>query len=239
MHKKKSKVKNKAPIAKKAVIKKIAVKNVVVNDIKRLSQDTKLLLTAPEGREVDFKVKPEGVKADDIIAFANTQGGIILVGVDEINDPAGKQIGGKVVGCNISDQTKMGFINTAASCRPSIDIGITIENTATATPIYRITIPEGKDKPYGTSSGTYKIRADGQNIAIDPTMMTAIILEKETEEFIARFSSAADALLAEINHVHHSLEQQILRVELAVESAEAAAHEATAAAEDAARWTQA
>jgi len=121
---------------------------------------------------------------------------------------------------------RQAFISTAASCRPSIDILVRVENIRTKKPIYRIDIPEGTDKPYCTSSGLYKIRGEGQNIGIDPTMMKAIILERESEEFVARFKAATDELLKQIAIVHSDLAEQIAQAEftasMAIEAAQAA-----------------
>ena len=54
---------------------------------------TKQLLSRPEGLEVDFKRDAEAVKQDDLVAFANSGGGVILVGVDESKGRNGVQKG--------------------------------------------------------------------------------------------------------------------------------------------------
>ena len=199
------------------------------NEYKSISADSQRLIEGQEGRDVDFKVKPDGVKAEDFVALANARGGSILVGVDEQADKNGIQ-SGIVVGCSISDKTRQAFISTAASCRPTIDISVRVENSGTNKPIYRIDVSEGKDKPYCTSSGLYKIRAEGQNVAIDPSLMKAIILDKEAGEFVARFKAAGNELLKQINKVHQDLGRQIQRVEQAAEEATEAARDAEQAA---------
>jgi predicted HTH transcriptional regulator len=202
------------------------------DDYKFLTADTKRLLDGQEGRYIDFKVKPDGVKAEDFVALANAKGGTILVGVDEPADKRAKQHG-VVVGCSINDKTRLSFTNMAASCRPAIDINIRVENSGTKKPIYRIDIPEGKDKPYCTSAGLYKIRVDGQNVAIDPPLMKAIILDQEASEFVERFKSAGDELLKKLDLVHKELGKQITRVEEAADEAAHAANMAEQAARDA------
>ncbi len=133
---------------------------------------------------------------------------------------------------------------------PSIDVQIRIENKATKNPIMRIDIPEGADKPYSTSSGTYKIRSEGRNVGIDPSLMKAMILQSETDEFVKRFRHAATDVIKELSDVRKELSEQIERVRQAAElardtaaraedaaqEATQAAMEATAAAEDAAQW---
>ena len=122
----------------------------------------------------------------------------------------------------------------AASCKPSINIEVHRENTTTKKPILRIDLPEGEMKPYCTGSGTYKLRADGQNVAIDPQLMRAIILQAEADEFVARFKAAGDALVGELNAVHTDLTRQIEIVEAVAAEAAEAARDAQQAADDAA-----
>jgi len=202
------------------------------NEYKNIRVETQRLIDGQEGRDIDFKVKPDGLKAEDFVALANARGGSILVGVEERSGKNGKQYGA-VVGCAINDKVRQAFISTAASCRPAMDISISIENTGSNKPIYRIDVPEGSDKPYCTSAGLYKIRAEGQNIAIDPPLMKAIILEKEAKEFVARFRAAGNELLKQINRVHEDLVEQIQSVELAAHEATEAAQAAEQAALDA------
>lgn len=167
------------------------------NESDTLTLETLALIQGQEGRNVDFKAKPEGVKPEDFVAFANARGGCILVGVEEVRGPEGQQMG-LVVGCPAEDRVRQMFVSMAVSCRPSIDINIRVENLAAGQPVFRIDIPEGRSKPYCTASGIYKTRADGQNIPIDPTMMRALLMEEESEAFLIRFRQAAGDLLEEI-----------------------------------------
>jgi ATP-dependent DNA helicase RecG len=182
---------------------------------------------------VDFKAKPSGVKPEDIVALANARGGTILIGVEERHDARGRQ-GGIIIGCTVTDQDRQALVSMAGSCRPGIDIALRIENTRGSKPILRIDVAAGKAKPYCTSSGTYKIRVDGQNAAIDPALMKAIILESEASVFVSRFKAAADELLDAITRVHLDLTEQLERVELAADQAT----EAATAAEEAAIGAQ-
>jgi predicted HTH transcriptional regulator len=198
------------------------------------------LLKGQESRDVDFKESPGGVDPEDFVAFANASGGTILVGVKEIETQHGLQRG-RVMGCAISDQTKVSFVSKASSCRPAIDIEITVENLRDQ-PIYRIDIPEGTHKPYCTAKGTYKIRSDGRNVAIDPDMMAALILERETEQFVKRFRAAADEVIENLKQMDAKLDTVENVADRAASAAENAmraageamdaAHEAAAAAED-------
>jgi predicted HTH transcriptional regulator len=207
----------------------------VYTDTFELSEDTLKLLAGQEGRSVDFKSRPEGVRPEDFVAFANGQGGTILVGVEEQRDAEGKQ-SGRVVGCLVEDQIRQGFISMATSCRPAIDIQVRVENAGSGKPIFRIDILEGANKPYCTASGLYKIRADGQNVPVDPTLMRAIILEKEADQFVARFKQASEDLLQQVEDVRSDIIGQIGRVEKVAEKAIDAAQAAEKAANEAGMW---
>lgn len=204
---------------------------VAKTEYRKIRSDTKRLLEGQEGREVDFKASHQGVDAEDLVAFANASGGTILVGVKEAETPEGLQRG-EVVGCRISDDIKLLFINRAASCRPPVEIQITVENLQDK-PIYRIDILEGTRKPYCTEKGTYKIRSDGRNLAIDPDMMAALILEREREQFVARFRTAADHVIGSLEQMERRLNQSLARVESVAQSAAEAAEQATQAAGEA------
>lgn len=200
------------------------------SEYKSITAATKRLLQGQEDRDVDFKINPKAIDPEDFVAFANTRGGTILSGVEEQITKEGLQRG-KVRGCKISDKIRQGIISTANSCRPSIDISVQVENSTTTRPILRIDINEGADKPYATSSGLYKMRADGQNIGIDPAMMKALILERESDQFVSRFRHAADDLMDELLKIHFFLSGQIGQLQKTTQQAIEASTEAASAAQ--------
>lgn len=210
------------------------------NEYGHLTEGTRELIEGQEGRNVDFKLDPRAIDAEDIVAFANADGGTILAGVTEIISESGTQRG-RIDGCEVNDGIRQTIMGKASSCRPSVDIRIQVENTSSDRPILRVDIPEGQTKPYCTASGTYKIRSEGRNVAIDPPLMKAMILKSEVDEFVERFKHAGNELLAELHRVETDLASQLQTVRQAAETAsesahraEQAAHEATEAAIDAA-----
>ena len=148
-----------------------------------IAADTSRLLDSREGGEGDFKRSPDAVKPEDLIALANGVGGTILVGVDEAPTEKGLQHG-KVVGCDVGDKALQAIVNAASTCRPAVEVHLSVEN-ARSTPFISIDVPEVAHKPYCTAAGTYKNRADGQNIALEPPLLKAMILHAEADEFIA------------------------------------------------------
>ncbi len=167
-------------IVKPKVKKAVAVKSVI------LPVATSKLLSRSEGLEVDFKRDTEAVKQDDLVAFANSGGGVILVGVDESKGKNGAQKG-KVVGCDVSDRERNKIVSRASQCRPAIAVRVTIETHGKYS-IFRVDIPKGG--LHCTPNGTYKIRRDGQTDIIDPAAMAQIIVELERKRILYYLRSA-------------------------------------------------
>lgn len=172
------------------------------NIFKGLSERAQMLLSREEGGDMDFKRSVSSFKADDIVAFANSKsGGTLMLGIDEVSNDRGRQIG-KIVGCKIDDEAKMTILNRANSCIPPIDIEIFVENDDDI-PFYRVEIPSGKNKPYCTSGGTYKIRDDGQNKTLEPTLLLELFLQQESDTFVNRFQTATSELDSILKVTHN------------------------------------
>ncbi len=183
---------------------------------KGLSDRAKELLMREEGGDMDFKRSASAFKSDDLVAFANSStGGVLLLGVDEMKDERGRQVG-KIVGCKIDDDTKMTILNRAAGCFPPIDIEIYVENDDEI-PFYRIEIPSGKNKPYCTSGGTYKIRDDGQNKTLDPTSLLELFMQQQSGIFMDRFREATKEFTGIIKGTHHLINNHRKGIEKEIE----------------------
>ena len=162
-------------------------------EYKRLSRRTRLLLSQAEGRDVDFKVSPVGVKHKTLIAFANSvSGGAILIGVEEFTSGDGVQRG-RIVGCDVSDSARLQIQNKALSSVPPINIQIFTENLSQR-PILRVEVPSGPNKPYCSQAGEYAIRSDNRNRALQPNELLQLFMERESEQFLSRFKTAVGKL---------------------------------------------
>lgn len=158
-----------------------------------VSQKTKALLNKQEGLDVDYKMTVKGLESTDLVAFANSpNGGTILLGVAEIEEDNGMQKG-KIVGCSVGDKERLFILSKAESCIPPVELNIIIENYARK-PFFRIDIPSGKDKPYCTAAGTYKIRGDGRTNTLLPGRLLSLFLEKHSDLFFNRFREATKEL---------------------------------------------
>ncbi len=176
-----------------------------------LSRRTQQLLNMAEGPRVDFKRDVSGIKSRDLVAFANSiHGGTILIGVDELTSADGVQRG-QVVGCAVDDNARLTLVNKATDCYPTVEIELYVENLASK-PMLRLEIPPGIHKPYCTQYGDYAIRGDGRNRALLPDELLAIFMERESEQFLARFQDAVSRLEQQLVHMRHLLSSGMLDV---------------------------
>lgn len=216
-------------------------------DYPEIRPETRALLENPETREIEYKQSIAGLDASDMVAFANANGGTILIGVQEIEDESGRQRG-EIVGQRGSfDDNRNAMNSMASSCRPPLNITIVREQDGDKF-IYRVDIEKHSSGLCCTSGGRYVRREDGSKKAIDPTTITAIVLEKESTKFIQQLEESGRAFVEELSSGQESLNIQIREVQLAAQTAieaaeraeyaarmaESAAHEASAAAQDAA-----
>lgn len=151
------------------------------------------MINKEEGYEIEFKESLSGLKSEDIVAFANSiTGGVILIGVKDDCDNQGRQVG-TVIGCQINDNGKLSILNRAQSCRPPVNLEIT-STELEGVSIYVIQIPSGEFKPYCTDGGTYRIRGDGQKRSLYPSELLSLFMESERNKFINSFKEATTVL---------------------------------------------
>jgi hypothetical protein len=182
-----------------------------MRSLKGISKKARVCLSSGETMHVEFKEKVSGLESEDLVAFANSEGGgSILIGVKESADLSGMQVGA-IVGHRVDDGTRLQILDKAQSCHPPVQIEIVVENLNDK-PFLRIEIPSGNQKPYSTKSGTYKIRESGRNAALYAPQLLKIFMEKEGNEFKRRFSDAtgqiADRLSALVQSIA-TLEEEI------------------------------
>lgn len=151
------------------------------------------MINKEEGYEVEFKESVAGLKSEDLVAFANSMaGGVILIGVKDSTDSYGRQVG-SIIGSSITDNNKLSILNKAQSCRPPVNVEITTEEIDGEN-IYVIEIPSGEYKPYCTDAGTYRIRGDGQKRSLYPSELLSLFMESERNKFIDSFKAVTKEL---------------------------------------------
>lgn len=120
--------------------------------------DIQSILDTGENNAVEFKtgeVRPESI-AREMVAFANTQGGIILIGVGDDGMP---------VGLSPDKNYEEWIMNIARNnVTPAIQVGYQEYNLGNRI-IAAVNIPRGKDKPYQTLDAKYLVRVGSTNRA--------------------------------------------------------------------------
>lgn len=181
---------------------------------KGISSRAKSALDRTEGLEVEFKESPAGLDSSDLVAFANSDhGGVILIGVKEAQASTGARAG-SIVGCQVGDRTKLAIQGKSESCTPPVAVELYVENSSKV-PFLRIEVPSGRDKPYCTSGGTYKIRGDGCNKAMSPGLLLSMFVERESHEFLARFRRATESLERQMDDLKDDLVYEFSQVDKA------------------------
>lgn len=120
--------------------------------------DTQIFQIIAQGENSGVEFKREDVSADalakEIVAFANSSGGVILLGVED--DSA--------IGGITHSHTKEEWVSNIVSnnVTPALDISSTMVEVE-GKKVFHIEVPKGKDKPYQTNKYQFLIRIGSTN----------------------------------------------------------------------------
>ena len=151
------------------------------------SEKLKLLIAEGEGLTVEFKERYTAKIDRDIVGFANTKGGYILLGVAD---------DGKIVGQKLNNRTKSEIHDLARNCEPPIIISRIIQIGEVAV----IEIPAGDEKPYSCSSGYFR-RLDAVTQKMNQKEVRTLFRQTDTisfEALVCRDLSIKDVSLAKV-----------------------------------------
>lgn len=191
----------------KALTIEVGLLMAIKRRIHNLSKLSRELLAEGESSRSDFKRLPDGISADDLVSFANSEnGGNILAGIDE-HSLEGAQVG-IVRGCDVSDATVLQVLNKAVSCIPPVSINVYIENLDEK-PILRVEVPSSSTKPHCTPKGVYSRRDGARNRPLHPSELLRLFLESEARAFSERFEVAAERITEELTKLESSLNKSI------------------------------
>ncbi len=104
-------------------------------------QELKTLMKEGEGYTLEFKESLGKKFAVEVVAFANSMGGKILIGVDD---------NGNIVGTDTSNNQRANIQNQISQIEPRINVKVEIVDN-----VIIVNVPEGEDKPYSSSEGYY------------------------------------------------------------------------------------
>ncbi|MFH1065314.1 MAG: helix-turn-helix domain-containing protein [Nanoarchaeota archaeon] len=131
-------------------------------------EELELAIAEGEGPAIEFKERYSSKIDEDIVAFATSRGGTILIGIRDDKTITGEKLTGEL---------KARIHTLARNCRPSIEVSVSqIKN------VVAIEVPEGKHKPYSCSSGFFK-RLDAVTQKMDNDEIRAMFAENDTVPF--------------------------------------------------------
>jgi ATP-dependent DNA helicase RecG len=136
------------------------------NDID--SKRVKLLIREGESLTVEFKEKYTSKIDEDIVAFSNTKGGVILLGVCD---------DGIVRGEKLTNEMKGNINSLARNCKPDI-----IVNVMQVEGVVVVEVPEGTEKPYYCGSGYFR-RLNGNSQKMNHEEIRIMFSENEVMPF--------------------------------------------------------
>jgi ATP-dependent DNA helicase RecG len=103
--------------------------------------DLEVILQSGEGYTVEFKRNVNPDMAKELVAFANSSGGRIFIGIED---------DGNAVGIPINNDLSSRVQMMARDCDPAISVELETFNN-----VLIVHVPEGRDKPYRCTNGFY------------------------------------------------------------------------------------
>ena len=104
-----------------------------------------------EGQFTEFKERIDKSFVREVVAFANSIGGRVFIGIDDK---------GIIKGAKLSNKLKSQIIDTALNCDPKIFVDVNYFED-----LIIVTVPESKNKPHSCSAGFYlRVGANSQKL---------------------------------------------------------------------------
>ncbi len=158
----------------------------------RLPSRIQKLIEQGEGRQLDFKKEiPGEIKiAKAMVAFANTKGGTLLVGVNDDRTVTGVR----------ADEERHVLLKAAEFfCKPAISLEIK-EYYLGKRSLLEVIIPEGTDKPYFALGEDNKwwayIRVEDQSLLASKVVLDVLRKESANLETVIKYSDNERMLLS-------------------------------------------
>lgn len=126
------------------------------------TSELKSLIELGEGYKLEFKEKLNKEFSKEVVAFANTEGGKILIGVDD---------NGHIVGVKDRNKVLSSIENSIKECEPPIEF-----NTIIIDDIIIVSVEKGINKPYKCPFGYFK-RFGSNCLKLNHLEMSDLIIE--------------------------------------------------------------
>ncbi len=155
--------------------------------------ELRLLIAQGEGLHLEFKKKathPEKI-VREMIAFANTYGGTILIGIDD---------DGSISGLKYPEEEWMGVSALLANCRPPIPYHVSLVAIPNHRFIIRLDIAESDRRPH------FLVTHDGSQETYVRVRDMSIKASAEMEEIVRRQKKKKDIKFVYGEHEHQLME---------------------------------
>ena len=157
-------------------------------------EDFKKLLQQPESKNLEFKVRIPDMRhiVSNLVAFANTNGGKLIIGIDENQ---------RIVGIDNIEHASQVINKAANTVSPPLKINIqTLEIKGKK--VLVVEIPKGDKSPYFAGGRAWQ-RVDASNVPLTSEILFANISQRSTniKDLIAeikRLSSTIEKLNKEL-----------------------------------------
>jgi len=127
------------------------------------NRELKLILSEGETSKIEFKENIKNIDKE-IVAFANSSGGRIFLGVGDDNT---------IKGIKVTNELKSRIQDTANNCKPKIDINLSVVDGTDNVLI--VDVSEGRNKPYMCKEGFFaRIGPNSQKLSRDEILKIAI-----------------------------------------------------------------
>ncbi|HBY20425.1 MAG: hypothetical protein A2Y24_07450 [Clostridiales bacterium GWE2_32_10] len=167
-------------------------------------EELKVIIEEGEGYKIEFKESADKTLAEEVCAFLNASGGLLLLGISD---------NGMIKGIDVSNVNRSRVQDTLRQIEPSVNLNVEIQEN-----LILIRVPEGKSKPYSCSKGFYLrvgpnsqklerneiiefIQAEGK-VRFDEQVSIEIEVDKELDEKtykrFLKLAKITDALPAEL-----------------------------------------
>jgi predicted HTH transcriptional regulator len=158
----------------------------------------KNLIAEGEGLKLDFKYQISSASkiAKTLVAFANTEGGRLLIGVKD---------NGNIVGVSSDEEIYMIELAAEQYCKPPVKVEME-DWKVDGKVVLEVKVPKSEQKPHYAKDETGKwlvyIRKEDENLLANKVLVEVYKREKRKQETVIRYEKPERLLLEYLNKNH-------------------------------------